>query len=175
MFYILVAAISSATFLLQVAVLPQVAIFHVMLNLVVLTSIFFLILIDQNFAITYALVLGFLLDVFSASFFGSFALSLLLVLVVLKRIIDLYFQKENLFSTLFLQVIGIVLFNLFYAGINFVAAEAGFTHATFNLKSFLVEIVPISALWAALFSLILFRFYKKLSSVVQYFQARSRS
>lgn len=175
MFYVIIVAISTVTFLLQVAVLPQVAIFHVILNLVVLSSIFFLVFIDQGFAILYALVLSFLLDVFSASFFGSFALALLIVLLVMKRIIDLYFQKENVFSTLFLQVIGSVLFNLFYAGINFIAGEAGLPHATFALKSFLVQIVPISAIWAAVFSLLLFRFYKKLSTVVQYFQARSRS
>lgn len=175
MFYVIIVAISAVTFLLQVAALPQVAVFHVVLNLVVLSSIFFLILIDEAFAILYGLVLGFLLDVFSASFFGSFAISLLLVLLVMKRIIDLYFQKENIFSTLFLQVVGIVLFDLFYAAINFIAGEAGLSHATFALRPFLVQIVPISAIWSAVFSLILFRFYKKLSAVVQYFQARSQS
>jgi rod shape-determining protein MreD len=174
MFYILIVLVSAATFLLQASVLPQVAVFHVSLNIVVLTALFWLIFLHQNFAVTFSLVLGFLLDIFSASVFGSFAVSLVLVVLIVKRIIDLYFQKENIFSSIFLQVIGIILFDVFYAVINLGAGALGISHATVTLKVFLVNIVPISALWAAAASLILFRFYKRLSSGVEYFQTRSR-
>lgn len=175
MFYILIVLISAATFLLQTTILPQAAVLHVSLNFIVLTSIFFLIFLDKNFAVTFSLVLGFLLDIFSAGFFGSTAISLVLVVVVLKHIIDLYFQKENFASTIFLQVIGVILFDVFYALINIVAAQFGLPHATFTLKTFLINIVPLSAIWASVASLILLRFFKKLTKIVQYFQVRSRS
>lgn len=175
MFYILITLISGVAFLLQTAVLPQVAIFHVSLNVIVLTALFWLIFLDQNFALTFSLIMGFLLDLFSGGLFGSFAISLILVVLIVKRIIDLYFQKENILSTIFLQVIGVIFFDIFYAVINLLAGKLGIQHATFTLRSFLVQIVPISALFAAVTSLVFFRFFKKLSSVVQYFQSRAKS
>ncbi len=175
MFYILITVISGIAFLLQTAVLPQVAVFHVALNLIVLTAIFWLIFLDQNFAVTFSIIMGFLLDIVSGGMFGAYALSLVLVVITVKRIIDLYFQKENLLSTIFLQVLGVIFFDIFYAAINVVAGKFGIGHATFTIRSFLVQIVPISALWAGVSSLLLFRFFKKLGSVVEYFQSRARS
>ncbi len=175
MFYLIVGLISVITFLLQVSVLPQLAVLHVALNIVVLVALFWLIFISQRFAVTFALVMGLLLDIFSAAFFGSFAIALVATIFILKRIIDLYFQKESVLSTLFLQVIGIIIFNGIFELINVGAGFLGLSHATFTPSTFFIYIVPISAVWAALATLLLFKFFKRLSSVVEYFQERTRS
>lgn len=176
MFYVLITIITACAFLLQVSVLPLLEIQSVFPNIVVVLSVFWLIHIRLQFSIIFVIVIGFLLDIFSQGFFGSHVLALMMTLGILKLIIDTYFQKENLSSTLFLQVLGTLFFLVLFAILNIIAARFfRVSEFTLDLGHFVAFQIPLSALYAGILTLVLFKPLKRLSDVIQYFQHRANA
>jgi len=111
--------------LVQVSFLPHVRVMDTIPNIVFIAFFIIALLERQNeyYAVVWALLAGFMLDVFSSFYFGASMISLLIVYIFLKYM--MYFLKEMPGKYLFVYFIPVFLLcqvlygSLMYVFINF--------------------------------------------------------
>ncbi len=139
-------------------------------NLVLSILIFITVLLNFRQALWFALFSGLILDMFSFSGFGTMAVVLLLVAVILNFLFKNFFTNRSLYSLVILGFLGNAAYILFLLIFNFLFFIFG---APDNLDKFLSRANIFGLLWQIIFSVsflavmfLVFNFVsKKLKSV----------
>lgn len=100
--------------ILQIAVLPQLKLFGVSPNLILISVILISLRFSRQQMLFSALLLGFVLDLFSILPFGIFSLAMLCVGVIFNAAQFYLFTQTNFLVILVAIFAGTVFFNLFF-------------------------------------------------------------
>ena len=89
------------------------------LNVLLCGVIFLGIVFDYRSGILFAFTAGFAWDIYHGSFFGGYAVALLVTLIVLHAVFENVFTNRSLFTLMALGAAGTLLFNILFALIHF--------------------------------------------------------
>ncbi len=83
------------------------------LNLILITLIFILGLIDFKFALWWSLGAGFLLDIYSFELFGIYLVVIILTIVITNFLLINFFTNRSLYSFLILSFLALLIYEIF--------------------------------------------------------------
>ncbi|MFC1640830.1 rod shape-determining protein MreD [Patescibacteria group bacterium] len=175
MFYLLVTMMVSTLLILQISFLPFLDIQNVFPHIVLVSLIMWLVLIDFDFSIGIAVITGFVLDMYSVTFFGSHFLAFAATLFIIKLFVDKYVIKESFSMTVLFVAGGTIFFLTILVILNWLAGVVQLSDYIFDAKGYFLYTIPISVFWSVLFCFILWRPFKKISNVVSYFRHRLKN
>lgn len=119
-------------------------------NLVLSLLIFFTVIINYRRALWFALITGFILDLFSSSLFGTLTITMIFTAIILNALFKNFFTNRSFYSLIILGLIGNAVYDLLLLAFNFLFFVFGVAN---NLEKFLSSDNIFGLGWQAVFNL----------------------
>lgn len=141
-------------FIFQFSFLNSLSGFFSKINLFLLISVCLFIFYDFRVSLSFALVSGFVLDIFSFYPFGIYFISFLIILVVADIIWNNFFTNRSIYSFLFLGFLMVFFYNFFLYFLMYIFSSYEIGILWFN-KTFFFNLL-LELIWVLSSILLLF-------------------